>query len=89
MYSKYFLKTKSHTLAFVVGAAAALAAVYITLQGITTAQAQPKAVAWVISGELKTPKGNSFYRIEDPEMKVVCYTEAHPDFSGGLSCVKK
>lgn len=89
MNPKLSMITKSPTMAFVFGASAALAVGALSLQAIDAARAQPKAAAWVITGELKTPKGNSFYRVEDPEMKVICYTQAYADFSGGLSCVKK
>ena len=89
MYPKLSMITKSPVVAFVFGASTALAVVALSFQSITAAQAQSKAAAWVITGELKTPKGNTFYRVEATEMKVICYTKAHADFSGGLSCVKK
>ena len=89
MNLKLSMIVKSPIVAFVFGASTALAVAALSLHNISAAQAQPKAAAWVITGELKTPKGNTFYRVEDPEMKVICYTQAYADFSGGLSCVKK
>ena len=89
MNPNFSLITKSQGFSFVLGAVVAVVIAVLLLRGMSAAQAQAKSGVWVITGELKTPKGNSFYRVEDPEMKVVCYTQAYADFSGGLSCVKK
>jgi hypothetical protein len=53
--------------------------------------AQVSQGKWVVTGVLMAPDGRTkFLRLEDPEMKVVCYSRgAHDDLSGGMSCVKK
>jgi hypothetical protein len=44
---------------------------------------------WVVTGELQAPEGpRKYYRLEDTEAKVICYSE-DTRINGALSCVKK
>jgi hypothetical protein len=56
-----------------------------------------RAVQWTVTavmqhqvggGALGTMRQVAIYRVEDPEYKIVCYTQ-HEDFSGSFSCVKR
>ena len=80
---------KSHWGAFAFGAAVCLAVTSLFPHAIPTAGVQAKA-QWVVTGQLTVPggKGKSTFRLEDTELKVVCYTE-YLDLSGAMSCVKR
>ncbi len=78
----------------------ALAGLAICGAIITSASIIPNALAqttkvqkvtWNITGAMVNPlkpQSEPWIRLEDPETKIVCYTQ-HPDFSGGLFCAKK
>ena len=73
---------------FVLGVAVGLAMMWISAALVPQARAQAKS-QWVITGQLAVPgKGKSTYRMEDPELEVVCYTE-YLDLSGAIACGKK
>ena len=81
------------TLLFAFVGLATSAAIILFASIISDTRAQTikvKVVTWNITGKMINPlsPGDDWYRIEDPETKIVCYT-GYKDFSGGLSCAKK